>query len=239
MTSIADQTVVIVGASSGIGLAAAQEAAKQGAKVFMLSRSLDKLESAAKSVPGAQIMAVDMLDAGAMKEAFYKIGAIDHLLLTAVADENKRRNPIALITHEQMERSMDKLRGFFNAVQAASAHMKPSGSVTLTSGASALKPPKQGMAILAAVNASIIAFGHALALEMSPIRVNTLTPGVVDTPVWREEDRLRIKAWAESEDLPARRFGQPSDIAEAALFLMTNPYMTGHNLVIDGGLVAK
>jgi len=57
-----------------------------------------------------------------------------------------------------------------------------------------------------------------------------------DTAVWDSEQRDRIKAWAESADLPARRFGQPDDVTEAVIFLMNNPYMTGHNLVIDGGL---
>jgi NAD(P)-dependent dehydrogenase (short-subunit alcohol dehydrogenase family) len=60
----------------------------------------------------------------------------------------------------------------------------------------------------------------------------------VDTAVWSPADREKIKAWAESPDLPARRFGQPEDIAHAMIFLMTNPYVTGHLLVVDGGLVA-
>jgi NAD(P)-dependent dehydrogenase (short-subunit alcohol dehydrogenase family) len=60
----------------------------------------------------------------------------------------------------------------------------------------------------------------------------------VDTAVWDVGQRGRIKAWAESADLPARRFGQPDDIAEAIIFLLHNPYMSGHNLVIDGGLTA-
>jgi NAD(P)-dependent dehydrogenase (short-subunit alcohol dehydrogenase family) len=240
MQSLMNQKVVIVGASSGIGLAMSQLAAERGAKVFMLSRSIDKLTAAAQSVQNAPtLVAVDMLDENAIALALEKIGSINHLVLTAVADENKRRNPITHITAEQMERSMDKLRGFFYSVKAAAPYLSESSSITLTSGASALKPPKQGMAILASVNASVISLGHALALEMSPVRVNTVTPGVVDTPVWSADDRLRIKAWAESEDLPARRFGQAQDIAEAIMFLISNPYMTGHNLVIDGGLTAK
>jgi NAD(P)-dependent dehydrogenase (short-subunit alcohol dehydrogenase family) len=79
-------------------------------------------------------------------------------------------------------------------------------------------------------------FARASALELAPIRVNVVTPGVVDTAIWDGRQRDQIKAWAESADLPAQRFGQPDDIAEAIVFLMNNPYMTGHNLVIDGGL---
>ncbi len=241
MNALQNKTVVVIGASSGIGAAVARLAAEQGAKVVMLSRSADKLAAAAKGISGqVQTVAVDMLDEVGLVRSVSSLETIDHLVLTAVADENKRRNAIAALTSEQMERSLDKLRGFFFAVRAAASKMtQHGGSIVLTSGASALKPPKEGMSILAAVNASVIAFGHALALEMAPIRVNTITPGVVDTPVWNADERARIKVWAESSELPAQRFGQPSDIAEAVLFLMMNPYVTGHNLVVDGGLVAK
>jgi NAD(P)-dependent dehydrogenase (short-subunit alcohol dehydrogenase family) len=159
-------------------------------------------------------------------------------VLTAVADENKRRGKISDLSTEQMERSLDKLRGFFLMVRAAASRITPRGSITLISGGSAIKPPREGMAILASVNAAVAAFAHALALELAPIRVNALTPGVVDTPVWDAERRAGIRAWAESKELPAQRFGTPEDLAHAILFLMTNPYMTGHDLIVDGGLTA-
>jgi NAD(P)-dependent dehydrogenase (short-subunit alcohol dehydrogenase family) len=234
------QRVVVVGASSGIGLAVAQHAAKAGADVVMVSRSIDKLREAAAVVQGSpELVALDMLDAAGVRVTFAKLGPVDHLVLTAVADENKRRGPVHELTDDQFERSVDKLRGFFHVVRALSPTMTERGSITLTSGGSALKPPRQGMSVLAAVNASVIAFGHALALELAPRRVNVVTPGVVDTSVWAPADRERIRAWAESADLPARRFGQPADIAQAMLLLMTNPYVTGHNLVVDGGLAAS
>jgi NAD(P)-dependent dehydrogenase (short-subunit alcohol dehydrogenase family) len=240
MRSLRDQNVVVIGASSGIGLAVVQRAALEGAAVTMVGRSREKLESAAGSITGkVMLVAADMLDELAIAMALAAIARIDHLVLTAAADENKRRGPIAELTSDQMERSFDKLRGFFFSIRAARQRMATNGSITMTSGASALKPPRTGMSVLAAVNASVITFGHALALELAPVRVNTITPGVVDTPVWSAADRSRLKDWAESPDLPAQHFGQPTDIAEAAIFLMTNAYVTGHNLVVDGGLVAK
>jgi NAD(P)-dependent dehydrogenase (short-subunit alcohol dehydrogenase family) len=239
MGSMRGQTVVVIGASSGIGLAVARRAAEAGAAITMVSRSREKLQAAASSITGDVILvAADALDEHAVGEAFAALPRIDHLVLTAVADENKRRGPIAELTSDQMERSLDKLRGFFFAVRAAAPRIATRGSITMTSGASALKPPRTGMSVLAAGNASVIAFGHALALELAPVRVNTITPGVVDTSVWSADDRSSLKEWAESAELPAQRFGQPDDIAGAAIFLMTNPYVTGHNLVVDGGLVA-
>jgi NAD(P)-dependent dehydrogenase (short-subunit alcohol dehydrogenase family) len=237
--TIEGQRIVIVGASSGIGLATAKAAAARKAHVVMVSRSIEKLAAAARTVTGSvDTRAVDMLDEAAVTSLFASIGTVDHLVLTAVSDENKRRAPIAELTTEQMERALDKLRGFFFVARAATPRLAPRGSITLTSGASALKPPRQGMSILAAVNAAVATLAHALALELAPIRVNALTPGVVDTPVWDEARRAGIKQWAESAELPAQRFGLPEDLADAILFMISNPYVTGHNLIVDGGLTA-
>jgi NAD(P)-dependent dehydrogenase (short-subunit alcohol dehydrogenase family) len=240
MPTLSEKTVMIVGGSSGIGLATAKRVMNEGAKAILVSRSADKLAEAAKGLAGdVELQAVDMLDVAAVAKMAASVGPIDHLVLTAVADENKRRGRIAEITTDQMERSLDKLRGFFFITRAVSPNIKARGSITILSGGSALKPPKEGMSILASVNAAVATFAHALALELAPIRVNAVTPGVVDTPVWSAEARASIKEWAESSDLPAQRFGTPDDLSHAIVFLMTNPYVTGHNLIVDGGLVAK
>lgn len=231
------QTVVIVGASSGIGLATARAATSKGAKVVMISRSREKLDAVARSIQGDVVLApADMLDAGRLGTAITSAGAIDHLVLTAVANEMQRVAPIHELRDEQIERSMDKLRGFVFAARAARPMIQQRGSIVLISGASALKPTP-GMSVLASVNAAVTTFAKCLALELAPIRVNAITPGYVETPVHDTESVKRTRQWAESA-LPARRLGQPEDIADAILFLMTNPYMTGHDLVIDGGLVS-
>ena len=91
---------------------------------------------------------------------------------------------------------------------------------------------------LAAESGSIISFGRALALELSPRRVNVLMSGVVDSPISAPR-REQLRAWAESAELPAQRFGQPDDIAHGILFLMTNLYATAQVLTVDGGYSAK
>jgi NAD(P)-dependent dehydrogenase (short-subunit alcohol dehydrogenase family) len=237
MSGLSRQTVVIVGASSGIGLATARVAASRDADVIMLSRSQSKLDEAARSVVGgrARALAMDMLDQAVVDRVVGSIGPFDHLVLTAVADELTNRAPIRDLTHEQVERSFDKLRGFVNVTRAAAPLLRDRGSITLLSGVSAVKPPRDGFSILAAASGSILSFGKALALELAPTRVNILMAGVVDTAI-QAARREEVKAWAE-RDLPARRFGQPEDIAQAIEFLMTNPYVTGHTLTVDGGLV--
>jgi NAD(P)-dependent dehydrogenase (short-subunit alcohol dehydrogenase family) len=201
----------------------------------MLSRSQAKLEEAAKAVGGmAHAIAMNMLDQAAVDRTIASIGAIDHLVLTAAGDELAWRGRITDLTTEQVERSLDKLRGYVNVTRAAAPLMRERGSITLLSGTSAARPP-EGFSVLAAVNASVVSFGKALALELAPIRVNVVMPDVVDTPR-HADNREMIRVRAASS--PGRHLGQPEDIAHAIVFLMTNPYMTGHTLIIDGGLVA-
>jgi NAD(P)-dependent dehydrogenase (short-subunit alcohol dehydrogenase family) len=234
MNELTDRTIVVVGASSGIGLATAQAAARSGASVFMLSRSPAKLEAASKLVEGtAHPIAIDMLDPEMVNRTLASIGTVDHLVLTAVANEYQFFGAPTTLTSGQIERSLDKLRGFLNVTVAVGARMRERGSITLVSGAGSLKPPR-GTSLPAMVNAGVVGLGKALAVDLSPVRVNVVMPGVVDTSIHGEK-RSAIQAWAESPALPARRFGQPEDVANAIMFLMTNPYMTGHTLVVDGG----
>ncbi|HTN87354.1 MAG TPA: SDR family NAD(P)-dependent oxidoreductase, partial [Sorangium sp.] len=131
--------MAVVGASSGIGLATARAAAARGARVILLSRSQARLDEAAASVTGGttRAVAMDMLDAAAVDRAMASIGGVDHLVLTAVADELASRAPIKELTAEQVERSFDKLRGFVNVLRAAAPLLRERGSVTLVAGASA------------------------------------------------------------------------------------------------------
>ena len=235
MSELAGQTVVVVGASSGIGLATSKEAASRGANLIMIGRAQAKLHKAAEEVGGSvQTVAADMLDQEAVELAIASIGAIDHIVLAAVTEELRGAGKIVDVTRAELEHSFNKLRGYVNFTRAAVAQMKERGSITLLSGAGAIKAPL-GSSLLSAANASIASFGRAISLELAPIRVNVVMPGPVDTPL-HGAGRERVKAWTES--LPARHFGQPVDIARAIVFLLTNPYMTGQTLIIDGGYVA-
>jgi len=174
-----------------------------GAHVVIASRSLEKLEDAAKNVSGSrELFALNMLDESAITKLISWMSRIDHLVLTAVADENKYRGRLTDLTVDEMEGSFDKFRRFFLVTRATVRQMPDDGSITLISGASALKPPREGMSVLAAVNAAVITFGQALALELSPIRVNVVAPGVVDTAVWSGEQRERIKGGRNRRTFP-------------------------------------
>jgi NAD(P)-dependent dehydrogenase (short-subunit alcohol dehydrogenase family) len=236
MSPLANEVVAIVGASSGIGLATARAAALQGAEVVMISQNREKLEEAARTIHGiARPVTMDMLDREGVEKTFGELGAVDHLVLTAVPNEYAFFGRLAELSDDQLELSLDKIRGFVNVTRAASPRMRGQGSIILLSGAGALRPPS-GTSLAAAMNSAILGLGKALAVELAPTRVNVVMPGVVDTSLHGDR-REALRAWAESAALPARRFGQPTDIAEAILFLLQNPYVSGHTLVIDGGFL--
>lgn len=231
-----NQKVVILGASSGIGLAVAQASAQLGAQVVICSRSREKLEQAKQLISGqVEIMPFDMTDQQAVQAAFNQIESLDHLVATAAADENKNRGRFVELDTTVVRGSFDKFWGYFHTAQAAVPYLNPQGSITLLSGASAFKPPKSGMSVLASVNGAVATLGRALAVELAPIRVNVVVPGAVDTSVWTPEERKSLVTWMR-EELPARHIGAPIDIAQSVIYLMTNLYTTGTTLHIDGGL---
>ena len=233
MIDLAGEHVVILGGSSGIGLAVASLASSLGARLTLLGRSTSKLAAASAILPKAATVSVDMLNAATVSDAILALGAIDHLVLTAVADELSRKAPLAELSAEQVERSFDKLRGFLNVLREVGPLLPPNGSVTMLTGVSAIKPAP-GFALLAAESSSIVGLARGVARDLAPVRANVIMAGPVDTPI-HQDHREQIKTWAETS-LPLRRFGQPKDIAHAAVFLMTNRYTTGQTLIVDGGL---
>jgi NAD(P)-dependent dehydrogenase (short-subunit alcohol dehydrogenase family) len=238
--SLANQKVVIIGASSGIGLAVAHVVAREGANVVMCSRSLKTLNHAKATISGDVTgFAVDMTQESEVVQLFDQIGTLDHLVITAAANELDHRGRFTELTTEQAQRSFDKFWGHFYVARAAAPKLASGGSITFFSGVSALKPAQEGMAVLAAVNGAIATLGRSLAIELSPIRVNVVAPGVVDTAMWDTLPEADYNSMITSmqQSLPARRVGTAEDIAQSVVYLMTNAYTTGVVLPVDGGLL--
>jgi NAD(P)-dependent dehydrogenase (short-subunit alcohol dehydrogenase family) len=238
MENIKGKKVVIVGASSGIGKAIAQSVVKHGAIGIMVSRSIDKLQEARNDLPDSQtqLFSMDMLDEKSVNETFEKIGSFDHLVLTAVADENKLRTPLKKATTEIAAKSLQKFWGAFYVCRAAINTISITGSITLTSSIAIFRPSSSGdMSLLTAGHGAITSFATALAVELAPIRVNVIAPGVVDTSVWDREQRANLIKWA-NEKLLVKHIGSADELAQAYLSLMTNEYITGALLKVDGGL---
>ncbi len=238
--TLTDRTVLVVGASSGIGAATAALASELGAEVILASRSAARLEAVRDGLPNpdrARIVPMDYLDPTSVATALADVPRIDHVLISAVADENAKRGPFTELTEETMRASFDKFWGQVHVLRAVSARMERGGSATLFASVAGLKPsgPDSGLSVMNGVQAAVMQLGRSLAVELSPLRVNVLAPGMVLTNVWTETQREELGSWMEAE-LPVRTAGRPEHIAQAAVALMTNPYISGVVLPVDGGL---
>ena len=233
MQSLTDQRFLVVGGSSGIGLATAVAAAGAGARVTVASRSRRKLDDALRRIGGdAQGLVLDMTDNAAVEQAFAEAAPWDHVAVTAA---ETARGPVRGLALAAARAAMESK--FWGAYQIArAARILPGGSLTFVSGFMAERP--SGAAVLqGAINAALEGLARGLALELAPVRVNTVSPGLIETPLWSgmpEADRADLFART-AERLPARRIGQPEDIANAVLFLATTPFATGSTLRVDGG----
>ncbi len=233
---LAGKTVVVIGASSGIGLATSRQAATRSARVVMVGRSMDRLTRAAESVDGEPVLqVVDGLDDEAVDRLFAELGSVDHVVVTAVADETRLFAPIAAMPEHTARRGMEKFWTSMHVARAAARVLRPDGSITLTSSTGIIKPSSGGASVMNAASAAVAAFGRALAVELAPVRVNIVAPGVVNSGVWEDSERARLHEWGRSS-LPVGHLGEPDELAAAYLFLMTATYVTGVVLPVDGGL---
>ena len=238
--SLASSTVLLVGASSGIGAETARLANAGGAKVILCSRTRSSLEKVQETLPqpeNSTLAVADYLDPAALASSLADVHSIDHVAISAVSDENKKRGRIDDLSDETMRASFDKFWGQLNVVRAALPRLTQNASITLFSSIAGFSPsgPESGLSVMNGVQAAVMQTGRTLARELAPRRVNIIAPGVVLTNVWTSERREELRSWMERE-LPTRHAGKPEDVAHAVLFLMTNPYVTGIVLPVDGGL---
>jgi NAD(P)-dependent dehydrogenase (short-subunit alcohol dehydrogenase family) len=231
--SLRNAAVVVVGGTSGIGLEVARAASSSGARVTAAGRSEAHARTAQEILGnGVAVHTLNMGDEPAVRSFFEHMTSVDHLVITA----GKVGSGKVIETDMAAVRSLfdDRFWGAYHVVRYAARLMPPTGSITLFSGNLAVKP-SPGRSIVSAAVAAVEAFGRGLALELKPIRVNTVRSGAVDTPLLRNRPDYDDLAKLLSSTLPVGRIGTPEDLAHAVLFLMTNPYTTGTVLQIDGG----
>jgi NAD(P)-dependent dehydrogenase (short-subunit alcohol dehydrogenase family) len=233
-----NKRVVIVGGSSGIGLAVAHEVALQGAEVVIVSSNAERVQEAIKSIGGeARGEAVDVSDEKAVERLFTKLGAFDHLVFTA--GDSLPLRELATTDLKQARRAFElRYWSALAAVKYGSPQIRKGGSVVLTTGVAGRRP-QNGWVIAASVCGAIDALTRALAIELAPIRVNAVSPGVVRTNLWQNMSSAEREELYESvgKRLPVGRVGEAHDIAQAYLFLMQEGFGTGQTVVVDGGTV--
>ncbi|MCW2672468.1 MAG: short-chain dehydrogenase [Frankiales bacterium] len=231
--------VLVLGGTSGIGLATAKAAAAAGACVVVASRNPTNVESALAELPtGSEGYTVDASSSEELAAFFEHVGEFDHLAYTA----GDNLVPITLdrYTPEQGRAFLElRVVRALDAVRLAVPHLRADGSVTLTSGTAAYRGGV-GWFLGSAASGAIVSAARSLAVELAPIRVNVVAPGVVRSPLWTGLPEADREAMFESvaTGLPLRRVAEVEDVAKAFVHLMDNDYLTGTVLVVDGGSLA-
>lgn len=229
------QKIVVIGGSSGIGLATAKMAASQGASVVIASRSEEKLKKAASQIEGSvQALTVNTMEEGSVKAFFDQAGEFDHL--TTPGSEATMGSFLKLETHSARKAFDSKFWGQYHAAKYGVPRIRSGGSITFFAGIWSQRPIPGG-SVVAAINSAIEGLTRALAVELAPIRVNAVSPGIVDTPIYASmsPDRRDAMFKEVAASVPAGRIGRPNEIAQTVLYLMNSEYTTGSTLYVDGG----
>lgn len=233
MSDLSNQRVLVIGGSSGIGQAIATRALAAGAEVTIASRSRRRLDDALSAIGDGVLAAeIDTGDEAAVETFFVDQDAWDHVLVSAAETAMGSVQDLSLV---DARAAMDsKFWGAYHV--ARTAKILPTGSLTFVSGFLSERPSPTSV-LQGAINAALEALARGLALERAPVRVNCISPGVIDTPLWHRlpEDRRRKAFGAAAHNLPVARVGRPEDIANAAFYLMTTGFATGTTVRVDGG----
>ncbi|GGL94983.1 short-chain dehydrogenase [Streptomyces fumigatiscleroticus] len=235
-SAFAEQRVVVMGGSSGIGEAAAATFAADGAEVVVTGRSQDKLDAAVARIGGKTTgHRMDATDQGAVDAFFAQSGTIDHLVVAVSGAAGA--GPFAQLDLDDLAAGFDaKFWAQIRIVKAALGHLRPDGSVTLITAASA-RAAFPGTAGLAALNGALEAMVPPLAAELAPLRINAVSPGVIDTPWWDHVPAEQRQAMFDglAAATPVGRVGRPEEVARAIHMLAANGFITGVVLDCTGG----
>ncbi len=226
----------IIGGTSGIGLATARRLVEAGVQVTIAGRDEKRLASAVASLNGrAHGVTLDAANAERVHRVFSEVGEFDHLILALGSSQGV--GPFLQVNLDSVRKGFEeKVFPHFLCAQAALPHLRPKGSITFVSAVSGLAA-MPGTAGIGSANAAVAALVPILAVELKPLRVNGVAPGVIDTPWWDflpAEHKAAFFADAATRT-PVARVGQADDVARAIAFLTQNTFITGHTLVCDGG----
>ena len=227
--------VVVVGGKTAIGLGVAQAAYAMGAAVTVASRRTVSAQDRPDLAAFDHVI-LDMGDEAAVKVAFEAIGPFDHLVVTAGPELGSWGSFMDADMHGVRSYLEGKFLGTWACARHAAPHLRTGGSMTFMTGGTGGRA-KLGLAAVTSTFAAVELLSKSLALELAPIRVNTIRPGFIDTDFWNvlaaetvEDIRAKVRL-----NFPVQQLGTAADVGHAAVFLMTNPYVTGTILEVNGG----
>ncbi|MEZ5559891.1 MAG: SDR family oxidoreductase [Pseudomonadales bacterium] len=233
--NIEGRRALVLGGTSGIGLAATRQLADAGAEVIAMSRSAGNLQQAQAVLDGrGTVRSLDVLDRAAMSATFAELAPFDILVAAATGGE-RATGPFLSMDLDGFQGSFAKLWGYVNAVRLGAEHMSDNGCIVLVSGSPARKC-RPGMSAISTVGNAVEGFARAVAPELAPRRINVVSPGVIDTPMFAVagDAREQFLSSATAGNL-IKRAGSPDEVAMAILFTIRNDFVTGTTVDVDGG----
>jgi len=234
--NLENKKVIVLGGTSGIGLATAIAAADQGAVVTVVSSNQGNVNNALKELPiNTPGYAINLTNQTAIKNFFEQVGYFDHLIYTA-GEKLLFGKLNSLNSNDIQEAFQVRYFGAVNAVKYGSKYILPGGSIVLTSGIAASRP-QSGWTVGASICGAMESLTRSLAVELAPIRVNAVSPGFVKTNLWSDMDGEEREAMYQhvAKSLPLQRVGKADDIAQTYLYLMQEGFSTGQIITVDGG----
>ena len=232
--NISGKKIVVFGGTSGIGLATIKLLLKHNpSKVYALSRNTKKLKLKNKKIITEQI---DVLDEIKVKSFFNKLGKYDVLISTATGG-SRAMGPFLTMNMQGFKNSFDKLWGYSNVVRYGAKKLNKNGNIVLVSGSPARKS-KPGFSAISATGGAVEAFVRSITEELSPIRINLVSPGIIDTPMSPLKGKQRKDFYkSATKNNIIKRAGTPEEVAKALLFAVENEFITGTTIDVDGGWI--
>jgi len=229
MPDFSNKKAIVLGGTSGIGLAATEMLRDAGAEVIAGSRRECDID-------GVECVEVDVLDREALRTLFEKHHGFDYLV-NAATGGTRAIGPLLEMDLDGFQNSFAKLWGYVNSVRLGVPHMSPNGAVVLVSGYPARKW-RSGTIAIGSVGGSVEAFTKMSANEIAPVRINCVSPGLIDTPMSPLEGEQRSQYYSEgtAEHLIPRA-GTSAEVASAIIFLLENEFVTGTIVDVDGGAI--